>query len=155
MMFFADRQQATREMLRVLVPGGRMAIAVWAGLPDNPVFAAEVELFERLGGRAAANALRAPFVMAERDELHDLLQQAGADAIEVATAHEKAHFPSIRSLVEADLRGWLPLMGVTLGEEQVAEILTEADGALARFSTTPSAFQFEVAAHVATAAKKR
>jgi hypothetical protein len=28
-------------------------------------------------------------------------------------------FPSVRSMVEADLRGWLPVMGVVLTEHQI------------------------------------
>lgn len=35
LMFFTDRRQALREMLRVLVPGGRLAVAVWDSL-ENP-----------------------------------------------------------------------------------------------------------------------
>ena len=37
-------------------------------------------------------------------------------------------------MVEADLRGWLPVMGVILGEVQIESILKEAEQALNRTS---------------------
>jgi len=39
----------------------------------------------------------------------------------------RANFPSIRSMVEADLRGWLPVMGVDLPEDLILAILAEAE----------------------------
>ena len=33
-------------------------------------------------------------------------------------------------MVEADLRGWLPVMGVILPEDQIADVLTASDEAL-------------------------
>ena len=54
LMFFPDPVAGLREMMRVLVPGGRLAVAVWGSLDVTPAYAAEVELLERLAGRAAA-----------------------------------------------------------------------------------------------------
>ena len=36
LMFFDDRDQALREMLRVLRSGGRLAVAVWDSLDHTP-----------------------------------------------------------------------------------------------------------------------
>src|SRR5262245_33654431 len=69
LMFFRDRRQAVREMLRVLVPGGRLTVAVWDSLDNIPAYAAEVALLEQVAGRQAADALRAPFVLGDRKEM--------------------------------------------------------------------------------------
>ena len=36
-------------------------------------------------------------------------------------------------MVDADLRGWLPVMGVLLDEETIATILDEAESVLANY----------------------
>jgi SAM-dependent methyltransferase len=69
LMFFTDRRQALREMLRALVPGGHLAVAVWDSLANTPAYAAEVAVIERLAGQRAADALRAPFVLGDQQEL--------------------------------------------------------------------------------------
>ena len=50
LMFFPDQVAGLREMRRVLVPGGRLAVAVWASLADTPAYAAETDLVERRAG---------------------------------------------------------------------------------------------------------
>jgi SAM-dependent methyltransferase len=150
LMFFSDRRQAVREMLRVLTPGGRLAVAVWDALDHSPAYAAEVALVERLAGEQAADALRAPFVLGDRIRLASLFVEAGVGAVEVTTHPGTANFPSIRVMVEADLRGWLPVMGVVLDEDQIERILAEAGRDLSPFLTAAGTVAFECPAHLVT-----
>lgn len=153
LMFFQDRAKAVREMVRVLVSGGRMAVAVWDSLERSEAYPIEVALLERLAGRRAADALRAPFVLGDRAALTSLFQDAGAASVEVSTHRGKARFPSIRTMVEADLRGWLPVMGVFLEEERIERILGEAEEALSQYVTAEGTVEFDSPAHVVTGRK--
>ena len=153
LMFFRDRTAAIREMLRVLTPGGRMAVAVWESLERSEAYPLEVALLERLAGRQAADALRAPFVLGDRSELETLFAGAGASSVDVVTHHGTARFPSIRTMVEADLRGWLPVMGVTLTEEKIESILSEAEQVLSQYVTDEGVVEFDAPAHIVTARK--
>jgi SAM-dependent methyltransferase len=148
LMFFRDRTKSLREMLRVLTPGGHLAVAVWDSLDNIPAIAAEVALLERVAGTAAADALRAPFVLGNKAELERLGRDAGISAPTVSTHAGTAHFPSVRSLVEADLRGWLPVMGVMLEEKTIQRVLGEADRELRSYSDGSGRAVFEISAHV-------
>ena len=151
-MFFADRGRALREMVRVSIPGGRLAVAVWGSLDTMPAYAAEVELLERLAGSRAADALRAPFVLGTREDL-EVFSEAGVASVEIATHHGTAQFPSVRTMVEADLRGWLPVRGVMLTEDQIGRILREAEQVLSPFAGADGRAVFRVSAQIVTATK--
>jgi SAM-dependent methyltransferase len=153
LMFFADRAQALREMLRVLVPQGRLVVAVWDGLESMPAYADEVVLIDRLAGRAAADPLRAPFVLGDREGLTAMFRDAGAVSIRTITEKGTASFPGIRVMVEADLRGWLPMMGVILGTEQIEHILREAEKTLAKYARPDGRTAFELSVHIVVARK--
>ena len=60
LMFFTDRPLALREMMRVLVNHGRLALTVWDRLESMPAFAAEIEVVERIDHDA-----KRPFHVAE------------------------------------------------------------------------------------------
>lgn len=153
LMFFTDRRQALREMLRVLTPGGRLAIAVWDSLENIPAYASEVALLARTAGRQGADALRAPFVLGNRQDLATLFSEAGVASAEIATHRGMAQFASIRTMVEADLRGWLPVMGVILTDDQIGRILQEAEQALGAYATADGRAAFHLSAHLVTAKK--
>ncbi|MEN8214214.1 MAG: methyltransferase domain-containing protein [Pseudomonadota bacterium] len=153
LMFFQDRPAALREMLRVLDPGGQLAVAVWESLENTEAYPIEVALLERLVGQRAADALRAPFVLGDRVELTTLFEEAGVVSVAIATHHGMARFPGIRKMVEADLRGWLPVMGVVLSEEQIECILQEAEQALGQYVTAEGAVEFVSPAHIVTGRK--
>jgi SAM-dependent methyltransferase len=148
LMFFSDRTKSLREMLRVLTPGGRLAVAVWDSLDNIPAIADEVALLERVAGRAAADALRAPFVLGNKAELEQLARDAGVSAPTVNTNPGTARFPTIRSLLEADLRGWLPVMGVMLEEETIQRVLGDADRELRTYADGSGRAVFQISAHV-------
>jgi len=152
LMFFADRPQALREMLRVVRPGGRLVVAVWDALDNTPAYAAEVALVDRMAGARAGDALRAPFVLGARQSLTALFEEAGAAAVEVTTHQGLARFPSVRVMVEADLRGWLPVVGVDLSEEQIIHILDEAERVLGPYVTGSGPVTFPLGAHLVTVA---
>ena len=153
LMFFADRLRALREMLRVSAPGGTLAVAVWDALERSEAYPEEVDLLERLAGKPAADALRAPFVLGDTAELAALFEGAGAASVEIATRSGTARFPSIRSMVEADLRGWLPVMGVVLDEELIQRILAEAESVLRRYVTAKGQVVFDSPGHIVTGKK--
>lgn len=153
LMFFTDQRQALREMLRVLTPGGRLAVAVWDSLDNIPAYASEVALLERMAGRQAADALRAPFALGNRKDLAVLFSEAGVGGADITTHHGTAQFPSIRTMVEADLRGWLPVMGVTLTEDLIGCILEEAEQALSSYATADGRTAFHLSVQLVTAKK--
>ncbi|WP_372866813.1 hypothetical protein, partial [Pseudomonas sp.] len=66
-----------------------------------------------------------------------------------------ARFPAIRAMVEADVRGWLPVMGVNLDEPTIAQVLAEAEQALGRYVTADGTVQFDSPAHIVRAIKPR
>jgi SAM-dependent methyltransferase len=153
LMFFADRRKALQEMMRVLAHQGHFAVAVWDSLENVPAYAAEVALLDRVAGVGAANAMRAPFVLGSRKELVTLFDGAEVPSVAIETHTGTARFPSIRTMVEADLRGWLPVMGVILNEERIQHIFTEAETALAPYVTEEGEVVFELSAHIISGSK--
>jgi SAM-dependent methyltransferase len=153
LMFFRDPDLSIREMLRILRPAGHLAIAVWDAIENIPAYTAELELIERLGGTAAAEAVRAPFALGDKAGLGALVERGGGASVGVTTHQGQARFPDVRTMVEAELRGWLPVMGVHLDETVISTILEEAEEALAAHVTLEGTVVFDVTAHIVTARK--
>ena len=151
LMFCADRRAALGEMRRVLAPGGRMAVAVWAALDRAPGFAAFVELLQRVSGTRAADALRLPFALGDADELAALCAGAGLASPRIVTLPGTARFPSVAAWVRAEVLGWLPIAGLVLPEDEVRVIAAEASHVLARFASVAGMLEFPAPAHVVTA----
>ena len=149
LMFFADRVEALREMLRVLKPGGRLAIVVWDSLASNPGFEDMVEVLARIAGREAAAALTAPFCLGERRLLNELAEQAGMRAPELQTLQGQACFREMFDFVDTELRGWLPVMDVHLDEATIRAIHEDCERSLERYRDKHSGqLTLPVSAHV-------
>lgn len=151
MMFFQDKKQAVSEMFRVLGPEGQLAIAVWDSVDRNPIYLAVSKLLDDAVSAAAGDAVRLPFSLGDPNAVTGLLTAGGFSDVSVSTRTEQGRFPSARTLVEAELRGWLPLFGIQLDEAEIASVLEQAGPRLAGFTATNGEAVFPTSAHIITA----
>ena len=149
LMFFEDKHGALREMMRVLRPGGQLAIAVWDTLENTPGYAAMVDLLQRLFGEEAASGLRAPYSLGNIDSLYALCREAGLADATVVTYEGTARFPSIESWVYTDIKGWT--LADSIDDAQYAQLLAEAETALQPFVDGDGTVAFPAPAHIITA----
>jgi SAM-dependent methyltransferase len=149
LMFFEDRKAALHEMMRVLKEGGRLAVAVWDSLDHATGYAALVALLRRTLGDDVAGLLRAPFVLGDLDALRALFDEAGVPDVEITTRSGTARFPSIRSWLYTDVRGWT--LDAAVDDAQFERLVEEAERALRPFVTPDGSVEFPMPAHVVTA----
>ena len=149
LMFFGDRRAALREMARVLRPGGRLAVAVWASLDRQAGYAALVGLVGRLFGDEAAVALSAPFCLGNALALQALFVEAGIPSAEIMTLTGTARFPSLETWIFTEIRGWT--LADAVDDAQLDLLMREAKDSLRSFVVHDGSVAFEVCAHIVTA----
>jgi len=152
LMFFEDRAAALGEMMRVLRPGGRLAVAVWHSLERSPGYGAVVVLLRRLFGNRAADALRAPFVLGDQAALLEPISAAGILDPKVATVRGTARFPSIQAWMYTDVRGWT--RDEMIDDRQFAALVEAAETDLRPFVGADGSVVFDMPAHIVTATKR-
>jgi SAM-dependent methyltransferase len=148
LMFVTDRARAVSEFARVLEPGGRVAVATWAGVEESPGYAEVVELLDdELGGWAAA-AMRAPFTIGTADQLGDLLEPAFPD-VSVRRHDGEARFDSLDAWMHTEIRGWT--LAEHVDDDQFARLLEHARTRLGRFVDGSGRVSFAAPALIASA----
>jgi ubiquinone/menaquinone biosynthesis C-methylase UbiE len=152
LMFFQDRSAAIHEMSRVLVPSGRLAVAVWDKLENTPGFAALVALLERLFGTKTAETLSAPFSVGNMETLLPLFRNSNLQDVQVTTINGTARFSSIRSWVFIETKGWT--LGNNIDEDQYEHLLEEAERELQPYVISDGTVEFRIPAHIVTASKE-
>ena len=152
LMFFESKPTAIAEMLRVLRPRGRLAVAVWDSLERAPGYYALTELLRQLFGAEIATALQAPFTLGETRDLKRLLSDAGAVEVQVQTQPGSVCFASIDAVVSTE-HACIWTLGGLLDEQQFKLLRERAHSALRPFVQSDGSVRFECPAHIVTATK--
>jgi len=138
-MFFPSPVDAVREMLRVLKPGRKLALAVWHLAERNPFFYTLSRVIERyVDSPPSAPDAPDPFRFASPGKLRDVLAEAGAMApserllqFTVQASISVEDFWILRCEMSEKLREKVAM----LSREQLPEVKREALDALRGYST--------------------
>jgi SAM-dependent methyltransferase len=152
LQYFPDRQQAAREMHRVLKPGGRLVVLVWRALAHSPGFAALATALERHVSAAAAAVMRAPFVFGDTtDELRRLLVQAGFRGVRVGADVRMVRFASPTALVRHQVAGSPLAPHVAIVDDAGRDALLREMTEEMRFYVNDEGLAFPIEGHIGVA----
>jgi ubiquinone/menaquinone biosynthesis C-methylase UbiE len=151
LQFFPDRPAALREMYRVLVAGGRLGLMVWRDIHHSPGFAVLAAALARHVSTDAANIMRAPFGLAEAEDLRALVTAAGFHDITIRPVAGTVRFPSAARFVQDDVAG-SPLAShvARVSDEARAALVREVGDALTSY-LAGGVLAFPIEAHLASA----
>jgi SAM-dependent methyltransferase len=84
LMFALEPARAVGEIRRVLAPGGRVAVAVWAARERNPWLGLVMDAVSaQIGAPVPPPGIPGPFALGEAGELRHLLDRAGLSDVQV------------------------------------------------------------------------
>ena len=151
LMFVTDQMAALKEMWRVLVPGGRLSVAVWWQSAGYPILADIAR--ERINGEVAT-ALMDPFCFGDGEELVKLFQSSGIGTAKVHSHEGWGRFPSIDEFVRIEIKGWVDgQIEGGMDEDDYNALLVDARMRLAHFRTREGEAMIPMDAHIVTAEK--
>jgi SAM-dependent methyltransferase len=153
LMFFEDKPKALGEMMRVLKPNGRLAVAVCDAVDNSPGYGTFALLLDRLFGKEVGDAFRAPFSLGNAGRLHETCNEAGIADAEVVRRNGKVRFKSIDALVSTE-RACVWTLGGVLTDEQFARLLKESETALNPFVIDSGTIEFDMPSLIIRAQKR-
>lgn len=148
LMYFEDQVAAMREMIRVLKPGGSLAVTVWNGLDSNPGLAAEEYLWQKVFGEEIDEA---PYRLGDEKTLRKLFEDSGINDIRLNTHKGTARFDSIESWIHTGARGWTEDDALT--DDELKLLLDTAEKELTEFRNQQGTVIFPTSAHIVTVVK--
>ncbi|MBV9016229.1 MAG: methyltransferase domain-containing protein [Alphaproteobacteria bacterium] len=125
-MFFADHLAAFTNLGKALRPGGRLCIAVWAGIEDNMHWQIPFEIAVRHVGQPKPQPPNAPGPMAMRDPDYVRRVLGGAGFTDIAIKPTRFHVIGKSAASEAEHAGALGPSGRLLDEKDADEATRRA-----------------------------
>jgi ubiquinone/menaquinone biosynthesis C-methylase UbiE len=151
LQFFPDRPAALREMHRVLVPEGRLALSVLRSVEHNPGYVALAEALERHAGADAGAMMRSPFPSLSPDELRDLVKDAGFREVRIRLGIGSARFASVEEFLRQEAAS-SPLAGpIGALRDDVREALIRDLREALRAYTDDDGIVFPIETYIASA----
>lgn len=137
-MLMSDTEAALAETRRVLRPGGKVALAVWAAPEKNPFFMIPAISLIQRGHMPPPEPPPAPglFSMADPERVKALLRDAGFDEARVEEVPLTFPVTNAREYMEfiADAAGPLAMALRGLTEDQHAEVQGDVEDSLGQFA---------------------
>jgi len=103
-LFFADPGRAVAEMVRVVVPGGVVALQTYAPLAEQPAYGPFVELVAGHAGPEARVLLGTYWSQGALDDLLELASAAGLSLVESRSSLGEAVFPSAAAVADTEIK---------------------------------------------------
>lgn len=145
LMFFPDRAAVLSQMLRVLKPGGRLAVAVFDRLDNSPGYDRLVPAIGRIVGLEAADALAAPFVLGDAAAVAAMIEAAGGTVDRVEAVTGTVRQPSLDAWLDTEVGGWT--ISEMVSDDALERLKSEAKGLFAEFVTAEGSVRFRSPAH--------
>lgn len=131
LQFFPNRDVALREMHRVLVPGGRLTLALWCEIESSPGHYALAQGLERQVGPEAAALMYAVFRLGDTETIHTLLVEAGFCDVRIHREERMARFSSPEAFTRFVVVGSvLGRTGVQVCDEALTALIDDVNEAL-------------------------
>jgi ubiquinone/menaquinone biosynthesis C-methylase UbiE len=150
--FFSDKPAAGREMRRVLAPGGRVAVATWCALNDNPLF----EELHAIAERHVGQFVDARHSYGDADAMTRLLSEAGFREVVVERMSrtiriaDASLFLRLNTMALVGMSGAAKTMGDAERAAAVESIATASASVLPRY-TEGQGLVFDLTSNIATA----
>jgi ubiquinone/menaquinone biosynthesis C-methylase UbiE len=104
-MFFPDKPAASREIARVLEPGGRLLFSVWDSIAENPLPRIAHETIGSFFEGDPPDFYQVPFGFHDAGAIRTMLDAAGFSATEVETVRLTGEGPSPEHVAVGLVRG--------------------------------------------------
>ena len=150
--FFPDRLVALREMSRVLVSGGRLALSVWRSIEHQPGALAMANALQRHVSAEAAAFRHTPFALGEAEAIETPMREAGFRDIVIRPTVKTVHFPSADAFTMRYISGVAPLarMVSEVDDNARSALLKDVSGALQSY-VDADGLAIPTASHLVTA----